>query len=181
MHPARPVVIAILASLAACTVQVPVGIDPIVPRWEPVQTNVTTPDVEPSACEHEGPTIGPDMPEICDRYDNDCDGELNEGDVCLRVEGAEQHSRIDLLLVIDPTDEAEDARYKLFDTLPALLDPLIERNRNVQAAMLSMDRISEEHSGRLIPVDGARPGSRSSSRRSTCASSSGRSTSTRPS
>ncbi len=40
-------------------------------------------------CDDTQPTVHPSHPEVCDGLDNDCDGDLVEGDVCGRPVGCE--------------------------------------------------------------------------------------------
>ncbi len=140
-----------------CTVEVPVGIDPVRPTWSAEPRDGDRDGVVwQQDCDDANDRVGEPAPERCDLQDNDCDGQIDEGEVCLREERFVQEGTVDMLLVVDPRGPAADLRTKLRAALPQLLGPLADPWQDVHVGVLSMDAGDPAHRGRLVDLrDGA--------------------------
>lgn len=141
----------LLSWATACTVVVPVGVDPVVPDWQGLPPTTAGTGTTGSGCPVPNPT-----PEWCDGVDNDGDCAVDEGQVCERVTTFTQVADLDILFVLDPREESAGALFKLREALPSLLGPLSLTQREVHVGAVSMDAEDPQHRGRLLSPRGDR-------------------------
>ncbi|MEO0605358.1 MAG: putative metal-binding motif-containing protein, partial [Myxococcota bacterium] len=121
--------------LGGCTIPLEIGSNQPLPNWSGVPQDADGDGVGVAIdCDDTDPGVG-GKPEICDGLDNDCDDVVDEDGVCAVTELFELHGNLDLLVVVDASDEAARVRERFLDVLPGILQPLFREEVTAQVAV----------------------------------------------
>jgi len=124
------------AFAVGCTIPVEVGEYQPAPVWVGIEQDPDGDGVLRDVdCDDGDPEVGA-RPEVCDLRDNDCDGLTDEDEVCAVSELFELRGNVDLLIVVDASDEAADQRERFLWVLPGVLQPIFRDEITAQVAVV---------------------------------------------